>query len=91
MQSLKMSLNLGIRSKVNWVQNNTITDKHSSCHYIPIKFTETIQYVLKVLVAFITQPRKELSMCPCKVKTHLSANFAKSKNVMLTLYFVSVS
>ena len=50
---------------------------------MPIKFTETIHDVLKIHVASNTQPRQELSIGPCKVKGHLSANFAKSKYVML--------
>ena len=54
-----------------------------------IKFTETetIHDVVKIHVLFNTQPRQELSICPCKVKGHLSANFAKSKYVMLMLHF----
>ena len=59
MPSLEMSLGLRIRSKVNWVQNNKIIDKSllsmSFPVYIPsIRFTETIQDVLKILVACIT-------------------------------------
>ena len=54
MPSLEMSLGLIIRSKVNWVQNNKIKDKSllsmSSPAYITfIKFTDTIQDVLKKL------------------------------------------
>ena len=59
MPSLGMSLGLRIRSKVNWVQNNKIIEisllSISSLAYItPIKFTDTIQDVLKMLVACIT-------------------------------------
>ena len=59
MPSLEMSLGLRIRSKVNWVQNNKIIEKSplsmSSLAYITsIKFTDTIQDVLKILVACIT-------------------------------------
>ena len=61
MPSLKMSMGLRIRSKVNLVQNNKIIDKSllsmSSPAYITsIKFTDTIQDVLtcKILVACIT-------------------------------------
>ena len=59
MPSLEMSLGLRLRSKVNWVQNNKMIDKSplslSSLAYITsIKFTETIQDVLKILVACIT-------------------------------------
>ena len=53
----------------------------SSDHMIPIKFTETIQDVLKIHVAFNTQPTQELSLCSCKIKGHLSANFAKPGQV----------
>ena len=82
MPCLEMSLGLRIRSKVNWVQNNKITDKSRLYMSYPayitsIKFTDTIQDVLKILVACITRPRKQLSVCPCIVKCHLSANFAK--------------
>ena len=63
----------------------------SSDHMIPIKFIETIQDVLMMRFAFNTQPRQELSICLCKIKGHLSANFAKSKYVTLMLYFLSVS
>ena len=58
---------------------------------MPIEFTETSQDVFKIHVAFKTQPRHELIICLCKVKCHVSANFAKSKYVMLTLHFLSVS
>ena len=56
MTSLEMSLGLRNRSKVNWVQNNTKIDKHSVLsmspdHMIHIKFTETIQNILKMHVA----------------------------------------
>ena len=59
MPSLEMSLGLRIRSKVNWVQNNKIIDKSllsmSSPVYIAsIKFTDTIQDVLEILVACFT-------------------------------------
>ena len=59
MPSLEMSMGLRIRSKVNWVQNNKIIDKSllsmSYLAYITsIKFTDTIQDVLKILVACIT-------------------------------------
>ena len=88
MPSLKMSLGLIIRSKYNWVQNNTkYINNSSSDHMIPIKFTETIQDLLQIHDAFNTQPRQELSICPCKIKCHLSANFAKSKYVMVMLNF----
>ena len=51
MPSLKMSLGLRIRSKVNWVQNNNIIDKRllsmASPAYITfIKFADTIQDIL---------------------------------------------
>ena len=70
--SLEMSPGLRIRSKVNWVQNNKIIDKTllsmSSPVYITfIKFTDTIQNVLKICVACITLSRQELSICQCKV------------------------
>ena len=59
MPSLKMSLGLRIRSKVNFVQNNSKLDKRSFlCHLLssfdlimPIKFTETVQNMLKMHVA----------------------------------------
>ena len=75
-----------MRSNVNWVQNNTknrltLFSMSSSDHMIPIKFTETIQDVLKIHATFNTQLVQELCMCPCKVKGHLSANFTKSKYV----------
>ena len=54
---------------------------------MPIKFTETIHDIFKINVAFNTQPRSELSICPCKVQGHLSANFANSKYVIITLHF----
>ena len=59
MPSLEMSLGLRIRSKVNWVQNNKIIDKSllsmsSSAYITSIKFTDTIQDVLKILFACIT-------------------------------------
>ena len=59
MQSLEMSLGLRIRSKVNWVQNNKIKDKSLLSMSSPaditfIKFTDTIQDVLKKLNACIT-------------------------------------
>ena len=56
-------------------------------YMIFIKFTETIQNVLKIHVAFNTQPRLELSICTCKAKGHLSANFTQSKYVMVMLHF----
>ena len=59
----------------------------SSDHIMPIKFTETIQDVHMIHFALNTQHRYELSMCTCKVKGYLSANFAKSKYVMLMLNF----
>ena len=57
MPSLEMSL--GIRSKVNWVQNYKIIDKSllsmsSLAYKTSIKFPDTIQGVLKILVACIT-------------------------------------
>ena len=58
MSSLKMSLGLRIRSKVNWVQNNKALHKtpismpsHASIAFI--KFTEIIQNVLRILVYLI--------------------------------------
>ena len=59
MPSLEMSLGLRIRSKVNWVQKNNIMNKSllsmSSPAYITsIKFSDTIQDVLKIRVACIT-------------------------------------
>ena len=54
----------------------------SSGHMMPNQFTETIHDVDEIHVLFNTQPRQELSICLCKVKGHLSAKFAKSKNVM---------
>ena len=82
MTRLEMSLRLRIRSRVNKVQNNKIIDKTflslSSPAYITyITFTDTIQDVLKILVACITSPRQELSISPCKVIGHLSATFTK--------------
>ena len=82
MSSLEMPLGLRIRSKVNWVQNNKIIDKSlpsmSSPAYITsIKFTDTIQDVLKILVACITWPTQQLSVCLCNVNGHLNANFTK--------------
>ena len=74
MPSLEMSLGLRIRSKVNWLQN----DKLLLCYLLTIifmmtiKFTETIHDVLKIHVAFNTQPRQILSICQCKVKGHIS-------------------
>ena len=75
MFSLEMSLGLRIRSKANWVQNNKIIDMSllsmSSPTYIThIKFTDTIQDVLKIAVAYITRPRQQMSVCPCNVKGH---------------------
>ena len=82
MSSLEMPLGLRIRSKVNWVQNNKIIDKSllsmSSPAYITsIKFTDTIQDVLKILIACITRSTQQLSVCLCNVKGHLNANFTK--------------
>ena len=56
---MDMSLGLRIRSKVNWVQNNKIIDKplnsmSSSAFITSMKFTDTIQDVLKILAACIT-------------------------------------
>ena len=83
MPSLKMSLGLRIRSKVNWVQNISKKTKtlslSSNDHMMPIKFTETIHDVLKMHAAFKIQPRQELSIWPRQVKGHFSANFAKTK------------
>ena len=93
MPRLEMSLGLRIRLRANKVQNNKIIDKIllslSSPAYITyITFTDTIQDVLKILVACITSPRQELSICPCKVKGHLSANFTKKKckNVNVAIF-----
>ena len=67
MPSLKMSLCIRIRSKVNWVQKRqTLFSMSYSDHMMPIKFTETSQDVFKIHVAFKIQPRQELSICPCK-------------------------
>ena len=89
----------------NWVKGqlgakNTKIDKHSFLrgafntyvifdHYNSHHFT--IQDVLKIHVAFDSQPKQELNVCPCKVKGHLSANFAKLKYVMLMLHFCQYS
>ena len=59
MPSLEMSLGLRIRSKVNWVQNSKIIDKtflsiSSPAYITSIRFTDTIQDVLKIPVACIT-------------------------------------
>ena len=59
----------------------------SSDYTMPIKFTETMQDVIMLHVAFNTQPRQELGICPCKVKGHKSSNFAKSMYVPLMLNF----
>ena len=59
-------------------------------HMVPIKVTETIQDVLKIHVAFNTQPRQELSICPSKVKCHFSA-FLKIKACNVNAAFLSVS
>ena len=77
-----MSLGLRNRSKVNWVQNNKIIERtllsmSSPVFITSIKFTDTIQDVLKILGACITWPRQQLSICPCNFKGHLSAYFAK--------------
>ena len=82
MPSLEMPLGLRIRSKVNWVQNNKIIDKlllsmSSPAYITSIKFTDTIQDVLKILDACITCPTQQLSVCECNVKGHLNANFTK--------------
>ena len=90
MPSLEMSLGLRIRSKVNWLQN----DKLLLCNLLTIifmmtiKFTETIHDVLKIHVAFNTQPRQKLSICQCKVK---GLYIARSKYAMFMLHFLSVS
>ena len=65
----------------------------SSDHMILITFTETIQNILKIHVAFndnLLVYRQELSICPCNVKGHLIANFARSKYEMLMLHFDSI-
>ena len=62
----------------------------SSDHMILIKVTETIQDVPKIHVAFNTQPRQELSICPCKVKGHFSA-FLKIKACNVNAAFLSAS
>ena len=75
-----MSLGLRIGSMVNWMQNNRKIDKYSflsSDQMIPIKFTETLQNVLKIHIAFKTYHINGLSICPRKVKDHLNAYFAK--------------
>ena len=59
MPSLEMSLGLRIRSKINWAQNNKIIDKlllsmSSPAYIASIRLTDTIQGVLKILVACIT-------------------------------------
>ena len=59
MPSLEMSLGLRIRSKVNLLQNNKIIDKlllsmSSPVYIASIKLTDTIQDVLKILVACFT-------------------------------------
>ena len=59
MPSLKMSLWLRIRSKVNWVQNNKTLDKtllsmSLSANKASIKFTEIIQNVIVILFVFKT-------------------------------------
>ena len=90
MPSLEMSLGLRLRSKINDVQKkNKIINKALLSMSIPayiksIKFTDTIQGLLKILeilVAYITLPRLELNVCQCKAKCHLSAKFAKQKCV----------
>ena len=92
MSSLEMSLCLRIRSNVNWVQDNainrqTLLSMSSYDHMIPIKFTETIHNIPKIHVSFKTYPIQELSICSCKVKGNLNANFAKSKNEIILLHF----
>ena len=55
MPSLEISLGLRIRSKVNWVQitqnRQTLLSMSSYDHMILIRFTETIQNILKMCVA----------------------------------------
>ena len=84
-------MGLRIRSKVNWVQKNRqiLLFMSSSDHMIPIKFTETIQNILKIHFVFNDNLvyRQELSICLCKVEGHLSANFARSKYELLMLHF----
>ena len=63
MPSLKMSMDLRNRSKVNWVQNNTKLDKRSvSMSYsnlmIPINFTDTFQDEPHIHVAFNNLDKK---------------------------------
>ena len=93
MSSLEMSLGHRIRSNVNWVQKHkdrqTLLSILSLTIMISIKFT--IQDVLKIYVAFNSQPRQELNVCPCKVKGRFSANLAKFKYVMLMLHFCQYS
>ena len=55
MPSLKMSLGLKIRSKVNWGQNNNKIDKHSflmssSDNMIPIKCTKLSKMSLRYIL-----------------------------------------
>ena len=67
----------------------------SSGCMMPIKFTETIQDVLKtslINVALKTQPRlfKEMSICLCKVKGQLS-EISQIKVCDVDAAFLSVS
>ena len=59
MPGLEMYLGLRIRSKVNWVQNNKKIEKNTHFYVISHLYnihlsTDTIQDVLKILVACIT-------------------------------------
>ena len=87
MPSLEMSLGLRVRPKDNLVQNTKIIDESllsmsSPAYKTSIKFTDTIKDVLKILVACITLPRQQLSVCRCNVQGHLSAHLAKLKYAM---------
>ena len=63
-----MFLGLRIRSKVNWVQNNTKIVKHSIlCHLL---VTETIQNILKMNVAFNNNLEKNSAYARASLKAN---------------------
>ena len=91
MPSLKMSLGLRIRSKVNRVQNSTNIDKHSLlCHLMatlyPVNSLKLSRVYLRYMLLLINNLDKNC-ICLCKDKGHLSATFAKPKYEMLMLHF----
>ena len=63
--------------KNNKIIGKSLLSMSSPAYITPIKFTDTIQDVLKVLAAWITLPRQQLSVCPYNVNGNLRANFAK--------------